>query len=883
MPDEAAVFEGLRRGLINLDDAKGMLNNVARETGSVNTQPDEAATQNGVAIAPDVEKSVVSGIPEGIARIIAFPGEVVNGMRALSGMVERPVQRGIEKVGDAVLPANAAAFLHRAYDQGTPQENVLPTTAEVKAAVNRGTRGAERLAGGPGTGSFFYEPQTGFGRLAKETVSGVTQGALMGGPFGALSGGAGGASSEVAGTVTKGTPFEGAARIVGGAVGSGIPSMVRYGAGLFRPGEVAANHLGALNEADEATRASVFNRAQDLIDQGRSQGLTLTGPEAIQHAMEEHGLGSGNRLGTLQRTIEASPKGEGIMAPVIGQRPGQVQQAGEQLLTNTFGKSMAPEEAANTTQNTAETTLNTATRNRTDLTQPAFSAARQETLPAAAKGQLDQLKAKLDAEIAVTGANNSLGKKLATFRNLLETKEEGQGLGPLIETNRTYAENLYKKYNPLDPENTFNNREVAALTPFNKELQGILEQHSPQYASGIQSYQKLSAPVSDLQEGPVGRLAFNMGGDQGTRLKTMADEFLDPTTTRPARIKQLINTLGKTNPDAVPQLIGARLTNLFNKNTRNLTGGANPQGGARFVAETMGDPSARANLRATIEALPNGGSKWAGWVKLTDVLKATGKRKALGSETAANLASTEELRQGANLPGRALANPLGAAAEMLGNLAARINSRTLAKVFVDPQSAKILEQMAILNPEGRRAQLLAGELSGLISAGNQGTEVAPMENPQNNGGMSQPTSPTRTIGPVSAADRDAAIRTIWGEARGEGPDGQAAVANVLLNRLQGGHYGKSLQDVVMAKNQFEPWNNAATRAQLRSLSPQDPAYQKIAQIFDQVSSGQTPDITNGATHFVAPQAQAALGRKMPAWANPNTQTAEIGRHVFFKA
>ncbi len=128
--------------------------------------------------------------------------------------------------------------------------------------------------------------------------------------------------------------------------------------------------------------------------------------------------------------------------------------------------------------------------------------------------------------------------------------------------------------------------------------------------------------------------------------------------------------------------------------------------------------------------------------------------------------------------------------------------------------------------------------------------------------------------------RDYAIRTVYGEAANEPDTGQAAVAAVIKNRMDAGRYGgTSVPAVVLAKNQFEPWNDPKARARMMALAEDHPAYQKIGGLVDSIFTGQMPDPTNGATHFVAPEAQAALGRSMPSWAQGDGQA--IGRHTFF--
>ena len=129
---------------------------------------------------------------------------------------------------------------------------------------------------------------------------------------------------------------------------------------------------------------------------------------------------------------------------------------------------------------------------------------------------------------------------------------------------------------------------------------------------------------------------------------------------------------------------------------------------------------------------------------------------------------------------------------------------------------------------------------------------------------------------MDALDRDALIRTIAGEAGNQPPLGQAAVAHVILNRVaDGGYGGSNVQSVVQAPvkpgsrfHQFSVWNPPGVQessAITHGIQPNDPTYQKIGGIVDQVYNGQIPDPTNGATHYFAPGAMR--GGIPPPWAS----------------
>lgn len=126
-----------------------------------------------------------------------------------------------------------------------------------------------------------------------------------------------------------------------------------------------------------------------------------------------------------------------------------------------------------------------------------------------------------------------------------------------------------------------------------------------------------------------------------------------------------------------------------------------------------------------------------------------------------------------------------------------------------------------------------------------------------------------------ADDRDALIRTVAGEAANQPDDGQVAVASVALNRAR--NRGKTPTEIVLERNQFEPWGNPETATRLMSLTPDNPQYKRAAAAVDRALAGEDP--TGGASHFYAPRAQAALGRAKPEWDNGTGRA--IGDHLFF--
>ena len=57
---------------------------------------------------------------------------------------------------------------------------------------------------------------------------------------------------------------------------------------------------------------------------------------------------------------------------------------------------------------------------------------------------------------------------------------------------------------------------------------------------------------------------------------------------------------------------------------------------------------------------------------------------------------------------------------------------------------------------------------------------------------------------ICDADRELIIKLVYLEARGECYEGKKAVASIVFNRLNSGHWGNTIHDVIYAKNQFTP-------------------------------------------------------------------------------
>lgn len=115
---------------------------------------------------------------------------------------------------------------------------------------------------------------------------------------------------------------------------------------------------------------------------------------------------------------------------------------------------------------------------------------------------------------------------------------------------------------------------------------------------------------------------------------------------------------------------------------------------------------------------------------------------------------------------------------------------------------------------------------------------------------------------------------VAGEAGGEPTEGQLAAAAVALNRAK--ISGQPVSAIIAAPGQFDGYNDRT-----RQLQRGSPEYQRIAATIAPLLSGEAPDPTGGATHFLNEDTVLAERGSLPAWAR-GQPGQKIGRHTFLR-
>jgi spore germination cell wall hydrolase CwlJ-like protein len=168
-----------------------------------------------------------------------------------------------------------------------------------------------------------------------------------------------------------------------------------------------------------------------------------------------------------------------------------------------------------------------------------------------------------------------------------------------------------------------------------------------------------------------------------------------------------------------------------------------------------------------------------------------------------------------------------------------------------------------------------------LSVGYPNAEVEPNAVAGESLQASWPGSPFPIL---SFEDREAIGRVSYAEAGNQGEEGIAAVIFTILNRVNSGQFGSTVQGVIDAPNQFEPASRAGGWRYLPLLD----AWQSVQfeTILNLILAGRLPDPTGGALFFqnagiVA--ARAARGRVSPYLVDfgGTPPVAEIGDHRFY--
>lgn len=570
------------------------------------------------------------------------------------------------------------------------QQALLPLPSSVLGPTFQQTlSGVESVTG------TFDAPESRPAKLA-QTVSEFTTGAgLMGGIRGAAArsgiGATSGVASEAGGQMFEGTNAETPARVVGGVLGSLTPAAVR----AVRPRPEAIVRESLTGVPDEQLRA-----ASQLQSRSQMLGTPLTAAEALDNP----------RLLNAQRVVEQSSGGGQILNDFIRRRTEGIAPAVNRVLDDIGPRGLIPEQVANRVQDAAVSSIDTARRGRTASTREMFQTAGRGRIPRNVIGSL-----RTDIKRAMQDAPESAQKLLQKLDDRLASR-------PTVGSINTVRQELREAIDlPSINPNSVDSQTRGIVGEILGKTSSVLEENSPLLKKANRRFQQISRDtVEPLTRGDVGRLANNDLdiANVGSRVKAQVKVIIDPDSARPQTIKQVARELGKSDPDALRDVVRLHLENSFDLASKAIQSGDNTFKGAKFNVVLRGRPQQQQNLKAAIESLPQGNARYQGFQNLMNVLEAQGRRRPVGSPTAFNEQELRALSGGGGVLARGgsfVSSTGGALAQWLDDFRLGRNSQRMAELLTEPDSVDKLRQLARLDPKSRKAQALAITLLGLTA------------------------------------------------------------------------------------------------------------------------------------------------------------------------
>lgn len=415
-------------------------------------------------------------------------------------------------------------------------------------------------------------------------------------------------------------------------------------------------------------------------------GSPITGAEAIAQITGNKAL-----LGT-QRFVENAPDSMPTMNDFMVQRP-----AGQRQAFQSSVQVMGAPPTSATPFNLQKAAGNVISGAETSVganVSPYFKEAGKQAVP--------------NTDIAGMLTNPKISDAIETVRSSGKygvKNEPANSVKTLIAAKQFLDDEYSKQMNAV----TGAEKNAARVTwSANRQLDDYLNAVSPDYAQGSRKFESAQkAQIGPLKEGPVGQIAE--GADAAQVLMPQK-----PVSLYPADIKRTVELLRRKEPEAVPSFVRQQLEANFNEAAQNLQGGPNQAGGPKFVANIAGNKQQRDNLR-TLVTEGSGMQAWQGFEKFMDVMEAQGQRMPANSATTFNEMARQEL--GGGLATK-LATPLSPSrvTKFLENYQMGNNSQLLAKMLVDPDSVKKLEELARTGPKSMKAQALVNSLIGGYTA-----------------------------------------------------------------------------------------------------------------------------------------------------------------------
>lgn len=637
----------------------------------------EQAADAGLGIAKSAGIGAVKGA-------IAIPG-AAGDMREL---LSHGVDYAASKLG--ITPEQAGRFKELMAEgiSRVPVGNVLanaPTSRDIQGKIEETT-------------GEFYKPQNKAEEYAQ--TAGEFLPAAFGGGGGVIARGARvlipAAASETAGQATKGTKYEPVARFLAALAAGGVTALAS------RPGSATR---AVANQLPEGITEPMVIQADRLMQEAAGRGLQLSWPEALSQ------VAGRPVLTNMLRHLEASPQTERQMSEFFGGRPQAVEGAVRQELANIAPVNQAPSSIGPAVGRAAEETIDDVRGAINRTAEPFYRNAENVRLPPAEMRRVEALPGYQQARDAVRN-DPQLNRYVAHLPD--------DSVGFLNEVKKQLDQAARAERNPVNVQG--NQQRIAGIERDAGEVRRTAQNASRDYATAlaVESFAR-DRYLQPLLDGPLGKIAA-----RDTTTKNAIETLFprNPLPNSEQEISTAVSALVQRNQRAARDLVRAHAESTFNEAARDLQTGPNQANGAKFRVAIAGNPQQRENLRAAVEALPNGQERWQGFNRLLDVLEATGTRQNVGSRTAYNAEINKAQSAGgiARDGAKIVANPTKLAQPLIDKYEQwklGRNLTQLADLLTDPNAVGTLRAIARAPRDGGRSTTLALSLVTYMDSARQ--------------------------------------------------------------------------------------------------------------------------------------------------------------------
>lgn len=619
------------------------------------------------------------------------------GIAGMAGDAQELVGKGVDwlkqhlpSIPEASPESKALAARYGSRSDTGP-EIQLPTSADIQGAIEKFT-GAFRKpqnqieADAETLGEFVPAALAGPGGLARKLITGAAIPA---------------AASVTAGRFSDQNPYV-----------KSLAGFLAGGAGAIASGPSSAEGILRSKIPASVTEADV-TRAGQLLDHATNRGVNLTWPEALTRVTGQPVLTD------TQRIIESHGQTRPQMQEFFADRPQQLQGAAQGELHQSFGPaSQNPSMIGPQAAEAAEGTLNTVRAAINRATRPSYDAAGQTLVPQAihAQAMADPLFAQALEHVRDTPALNN---------HLLARSDRSVAVYDAVK--KELEERSQRASNPVQPSHSQAvssstgqlAREVrqTAIDADRGALGLAPGQGLSNYETALQQQAQLRAQyLEPLQRGPLGKIAEQPDTKR-------AINALFPSNPLPAseqEVRDAVGAIARTRPAVAEQLVRAHVEMVLNESMRELQGGANQFGGAKFAKMLAGNQQQQTNLRAAIEALPNGQARWDGFQHLLDIMSATGARQPKGSLTAFNALEIQSMsNEGLTSLAAKGASPgkwMTFANDAFKSWSMGRNLDQIARLITDPGAGNAIRQIIRIPSRSDRALVATGRLLAQLSA-----------------------------------------------------------------------------------------------------------------------------------------------------------------------